>query len=100
MSPNRNDIDSVLIDYIGLTVIENGVAQPIVAFGSEDTPASIGLVFDLSGSMRLSLSLDHQAVHAFAELTNPEDEAFLVTLAGTPTLALAFSHDISDIQNI
>jgi len=95
---NGRTVDGLRADQF--TVFENGVAQPIVAFGSEDTPASIGLVFDLSGSMNLSLPLDHQAVHAFTELTNPEDEAFLVTLAGTPTLVLPFFHDISDIQKV
>ena len=81
------------------TVFENGVPQTITSFGGEDTPASVGLIFDLSGSMRPSLSLNREAIRAFSELTNPEDEAFLITFADRPTMALPFTSQMSDIQS-
>jgi Ca-activated chloride channel family protein len=36
------------------TVHENGKRQPIMPFGREDVPVSIGLLIDNSGSMRFA----------------------------------------------
>ena len=38
-------------------VLEDQVPQQIVSFTSEDAPCSVGLVLDISGSMRNSLSV-------------------------------------------
>ena len=39
------------LDKENFKVYEDGVQQEISAFSSEDVPISIGLIFDMSGSM-------------------------------------------------
>src|SRR4051794_31498876 len=56
-------------------VLENTVPQKIISFGSEDSPLSIGIVLDTSGSMGRNLPVSRQAVVEFFKSANPEDEA-------------------------
>ena len=46
-------------------VLDNGRPQPISVFYTDDAPCSIGVVLDVSGSMRNMLNLEKAAVHAF-----------------------------------
>jgi VWFA-related protein len=80
-------------------VLENGAAQKIISFGSEDSPLSIGIVLDTSGSMGEKLAISRQAVAEFFKSANPEDEAFLVEFSDRPQLALPFTHDLGRIQD-
>src|ERR1700723_775653 len=65
------------LDAENFQVFENGVQQKIISFGSEDSPLSIGIVLDTSGSMGGNLAVSRQAVVEFFKSANPEDEAFL-----------------------
>lgn len=80
-------------------VFENGAQQKLVSFGSEDSPLSIGIVLDTSGSMGSKLEISRQAVAEFFRSANPEDEAFLVEFSDRPELAVPFTHDLSRIEN-
>jgi Ca-activated chloride channel family protein len=60
------------------TVFDNGRRVPIEIFTNEDTPVTIGLVIDASGSMRSKLGDVIIASLAFARSSNPEDELFVV----------------------
>src|SRR5262245_35284108 len=44
---------------------EDGIDQPISHFSGEDAPLSIGLVFDISGSMDFKLRISRQAALQF-----------------------------------
>jgi VWFA-related protein len=66
------------------TVFENGEAQPLRFFMSEDAPVTIGLLLDNSGSMQPNRELVVAAATAFAESSNPEDDIF----------ALAFNEEV------
>ncbi len=79
-------------------VLENGVAQKIISFGSEDSPLSIGIVLDTSGSMGGKLATSRQAVVEFFKSANPDDEAFLVEFNDRPELAVPFTHNLGNIQ--
>ena len=57
---------------------EDKVEQQIIQFSGEDTPVSVGVVFDTSGSMGAKLSRSRQAVSQFLKTENPEDEFFLI----------------------
>lgn len=80
-------------------VLENGVAQKLISFGSEDSPLSIGILLDTSGSMGGKLSISRQAVAEFFRSANPEDEAFLVEFNDRPELTVPFTHDLGKIEN-
>jgi VWFA-related protein len=60
------------------TVVENGRPQPIVFFESEETPVTVGLVIDSSGSMLPRRDAVIAAGMAFAESSHPDDEMFTV----------------------
>lgn len=59
-------------------VYEDKVAQQIVSVSERDTPLSVGLVFDGSGSMANKIELCKQAARAFFRYAHPEDEYFLI----------------------
>lgn len=80
-------------------VLEDGVPQKLVSFGSEDAPLSIGIVLDTSGSMGGNLAISRRAVAEFFKSANPEDEAFLVEFNNQPDLVLPFTHDLHEIEN-
>ena len=60
-------------------VFEDGVPQEVVSFSSEDVPISIGVVFDMSGSMSDKVDKARQAAVQFLRTANPRDEFFLVS---------------------
>jgi VWFA-related protein len=60
------------------TVFDNGRRVPIEIFSNEDTPLTIGLIIDSSGSMRSKLGEVIMASLAFARSSNPQDELFVV----------------------
>jgi len=59
-------------------VYENGRRQPITLFRQEDVPVTVGLIVDHSRSMGPKLWGVAEAVSAFAESSNPNDEMFVV----------------------
>jgi VWFA-related protein len=76
---------------------EDGVEQPITHFSMDDAPASIGLVYDSSGSMRDKIGQAAEAAKTFFHTANPEDEFFLVEFGDWPKLAEPFTLRAEDI---
>lgn len=76
---------------------EDGVLQDISHFSMEDAPASIGLVYDTSGSMHDKIGQAAAAAEAFFHTANPEDEFFLVEFGDWPRLVSAFTPYPNDI---
>ena len=108
------DVDRVLVnvtvsDSLGRMVTglqqenfqvwEDKVEQKVEYFSSEDTPLSIGLIFDATGSMSVKISTARDAAATFLKMGNPEDEYFLVTFSQQARLAEDFTTDISRLQN-
>src|SRR5690606_38220681 len=73
--------------------------QEIVSFGVEESPVSVGLVFDVSGSMGNKVQEARQAAAAFFRTSNPQDEFFLVQLNEAPKIVVPFTRDTSRITN-
>jgi VWFA-related protein len=70
------------------SVYEDGVLQSIRLFRREDTPVTVGLVVDHSGSMRPKLNEVIVAATAFAQSSNPADEMFVVNFNESVSLGL------------
>jgi Ca-activated chloride channel family protein len=79
-------------------IYEEKTEQEISQFSSEDSPLSVGIVFDTSGSMGDKLQKSRQAVAQFLKTANPEDEFFLVQFNDRPELAVPFTPDPENIQ--
>jgi VWFA-related protein len=69
-------------------VIEDGRAQDIGFFSSEDMPVTVGLVLDNSSSMIPRRKMVVAANMAFANSSHPEDELFIVNFTENVRLAL------------
>jgi VWFA-related protein len=87
------------LEQTDFKVFEDDVEQKIVSFGGEDTPLSIGIVFDTSGSMGSKLQMSRVAVAEFFKYANPEDEGFLVEFRDRPELVVPFTHNPGEIQS-
>jgi Ca-activated chloride channel homolog len=78
---------------------EDKVEQKVEYFSSEDSPVSIGLIFDATGSMQDKISRAREAAVSFLKTGNLDDEFFLVTFSQSPRLTDGFTTDISGLQS-
>jgi hypothetical protein len=70
-------------------VFENNVKQEIQYFSSEDVPVSIGVIFDLSGSMANKVGKAKEAAMQFFKTANPQDEfSWSVSMSAQSSSAL------------
>jgi Ca-activated chloride channel family protein len=79
-------------------VYENSGQQAIRTFASEDAPVSIGIIFDLSGSMSSKLLRARESILQFIKTANPEDEFFVIGFNDRPELIEDFTNSVEDIQ--
>jgi VWFA-related protein len=84
-------------------VTEDNRPQDISLFSPEDTPASVGLIIDNSGSMLPKSPDVTKAALAFAGASNPEDEMFVIkfnekVFLGLPP-SVPFTNDMSQIRS-
>jgi VWFA-related protein len=80
-------------------LLEDDAEQMIAHFSGEDAPLSVGLVFDISGSMGDKLRISRQAAIQFLKTMNPEDEAFLVAFSDQARLVAGFTSHVEEIQS-
>lgn len=78
---------------------EDKTEQVITQFGAEDTPLSMGIVFDASGSMGYKMNKAREAVAQFFKTANPEDEFFLSQFNDRPKMVTNFTSSLREIQN-
>lgn len=86
------------LDKNNFTLYENKQQQEIKHFGSEDSPVSVGIVLDISGSMDTKIERAREAITELLKTSNPQDEFFLITFADQPILAHDFTQDPDEIQ--
>ena len=79
-------------------IYENNGQQSIRSFASEDAPVSIGIIFDLSGSMTSKLIRARESILQFVKTANPEDEFFVIGFNDRPELIEDFTNSVEDIQ--
>src|SRR5215813_14917748 len=70
---------------------EDKVEQKVEYFNAEDVPISVGVIFDVSGSMKDKITTARNAAATFLKTGNPEDEYFLVEFANRPEVAADFT---------
>jgi Ca-activated chloride channel homolog len=82
-------------------IYEDKVEQTISYFGTEHAPVSVGIIFDVSGSMNDNSNIGKakKAIDRFLQSGNPEDEYFLVTFNQKTTLVQSFTSQSSTLQN-
>jgi Ca-activated chloride channel family protein len=86
------------LDRENFQVFEGKEAQEVRHFSSEDAPISLGVIFDMSGSMSSKIERAREAVGEFFKTANPQDEFFLVTFSDKPEEVSDFTQSVEDLQ--
>ena len=87
------------LDQDNFQLFEDKKPQEIRHFSNEDTPVSIGLIVDMSGSMHDKVNRIKDAVTAFCKEANPQDEFFIITFADSPRLVTDFTSNIDQVPS-
>jgi Ca-activated chloride channel homolog len=86
------------LDKENFNLFEGKEVEEIKTFSSEDAPVSLGVIFDMSGSMSSKIERAREAVVEFFKTANPQDEFFMITFADKPEEVSDFTSSIEDIQ--
>jgi Ca-activated chloride channel family protein len=79
------------LDRQHFEVYEDKVKQNIEYFSDEDAPVSVGIVFDVSGSMKGKIDRAREALKAFIETSHGDDDFFLVAFNQRADLVAEFT---------
>jgi Ca-activated chloride channel homolog len=111
--PIRTEVDLVLVnvtvtddwnrivtglDKDNFSIMEGNEPQQVKHFSSEDAPLSLGVIFDMSGSMSDKIAKAREAVIEFMKTANPQDEFFMVTFNDRPQLRADFTTSVEEVQ--
>ena len=77
---------------------DSNTMQTIKSFATEDAPLSIGIVFDLSGSMQSKFVRARKALSEFLRTCNPQDEFFVVGFNDRPAILVDYTSDVEDVE--
>ncbi|GAB4237754.1 MAG: hypothetical protein Kow00109_11890 [Acidobacteriota bacterium] len=80
-------------------VFENKVEQQIVHFSNDQSPLSVGIILDISGSMSDNILSARTSVLRFLEQGDPSDEYFLVGFNEVTKLLLNFTDSPDAVAN-
>jgi Ca-activated chloride channel family protein len=87
------------LDKTRFRIREDKVLQDIRYFSTEEIPASVAVIFDISGSMATRLGVARDAVAKFLNAGSPEDEYALIQFANRPDVVQSFTSDAVELQN-
>ena len=79
-------------------IFDNNVGQTIKSFSTEDAPVTIGIVFDLSGSMTSKFTRARKALSEFLRTSNPQDEFFVVGFNDRPAVIVDYTSEVDDVE--
>ena len=80
-------------------ILDNGREQPIQYFAHEDSPVSLAVILDASGSMTAKWSRARAMLASFCENLASGDELFLVTVGQRPKVQTDYTSDCAELQN-
>jgi Ca-activated chloride channel family protein len=79
-------------------IFDDKMPQQIASFSNEDAPCSVGLMLDVSGSMRTTLGMVKDGAQTFVRTANPADEFLLLTVSTLPSAAPEFTNDAEELK--
>lgn len=82
-------------------VFEDKVEQAIIHFSHEEAPISVGIIFDVSASMKDNNNIQKakNAITRFLQSANTEDEALLITFNEQTNLTQRFTDQIGTLRS-
>jgi Ca-activated chloride channel homolog len=82
-----------------LTVYEDGIQRPVLGVQPDtNTPISIGIVVDTSGSMAWKLAAAEAALQHFVRTLNPRDQFFLIAFSSRAFLLQDFTDNPANLN--
>jgi len=112
--PLRVDVNVVLVPVVvtdamnhpvaglekqNFAVFDNDEEREIQYFSIEDSPISVGLLLDLSGSMANKVDAERSAVSEFFKNANTQDDYFVVTFSTHPEMLTDVTQSIGTIES-
>jgi Ca-activated chloride channel family protein len=79
-------------------IYDNNVGQVIKSFSTDDAPVTIGIIFDLSGSMSSKFVRARKALSEFLRTCNPQDEFFVVGFNDRPAVIVDYTSEVDDVE--
>lgn len=80
-------------------VFEDKALQTVISLQHQDTPVSIGLLVDNSGSMSSKRAAVAAAALDLVKASNPQDETFVINFSDQAYLDQDFTSDLDRLQN-
>src|SRR5205085_2553432 len=87
------------LEQVNFDVFEDKVKQDIKFFNDSDSPVSIGIIFDISGSMKSRINRAHEALMKFIDASHDGDDFFLVAFNSGAKVIKDFTTDGRGIAN-
>ena len=78
-------------------LFDQNIEHSIKSFSRDDTPISVGVLFDSSGSMRTRMDKSADATRAFLKTANAVDEHFLVEFGDRAKVTVPFTTDTAGL---
>jgi Mg-chelatase subunit ChlD len=79
-------------------VFEDKVPRAVISLQHQDTPVSIGLILDNSGSMNSKRAAVAAAALDMVKASNPKDETFVINFSDQAYLDQDFTSDLNQLQ--
>lgn len=80
-------------------IYDDNVKQDIAIFSDEDAPITLGIVYDVSGSMGGLTNMSFQALRRFFHNSHQDDEYFIIAFNKKPQLVQDFTTSPDEILN-
>ena len=80
------------------TLFEGTEQRPLRYFSTEDGPISVGILLDLSFSMKDKIETARQALHEFFANCNPDDDYFVIGFSSAPALLSSSTHSTATVE--
>jgi Ca-activated chloride channel family protein len=80
-------------------IFDDGVQQEIAHFSDEDAPLTLGIIYDVSGSMGDLTSRSFQALKKFFDTSHQDDEYFIIAFNNRAQLVQDFTVSPDEIMN-
>jgi len=80
-------------------IYDDDVRQDIAIFSNEDAPVTLGIVYDISGSMSDLTAASFQRLRQFFKTSHEDDEYFIIAFSNKPKLVQDFTVSPNEILN-
>lgn len=86
------------LDGSRFRVLDDRQEQSLESVTLEESPVSVVVVFDISGSLRRDIAELRSALNVFLDSLRTDDDVSLITFNDKPIIAVPFTHDLTAVR--